>query len=376
MEGPAPEPNGCAAELPVRYHEGATKNTAMNATIDEALELLANSGPEFSYGRLRLSNHGPMGAEALLALGRSEAVVPWVERYKRRLESAPEGRNPIAWDDWREALGDVGRVGDWAALFARELAGAPWRQVLETWTRRLAPGIVASATHGVIRTAHAVRSLGEQETPARLHELAEGLAYWAATYALLPGTPSGSSRGLRPAKALREIETLPPDQQRDFGTITSVLRKLDSLPSFATAIDLVDVGTDPSDFLSDMTETFAGVYLANAANGQVIRLIHAVTGPSAVRLLAPHLSPETTALALRYAWQAAAGLYAAMAQQPAPATVAPAEGDAQDIIERAVATDDEHAIKFTEACLREHALNPQPVYLAAALDASARLHRR
>ena len=347
----------------------------MNATIDEALALLANSGPEFSYGRLRLSNHGPMGAEALLALGRGEEVVPWVERYKRRLEGAPEARNPISSDDWREALGDVRRVGDWAAFFARELAGAPWPQVLESWTRRLAPGIVAAAAHGVIRTAHAVRSLGEQETPARLHELAEGLAYWAATYTLLPGTPSAPSRGLRPAQALREIETLPPDQQRDFGTITSVLRKLDSLPSFAAAIDLVDVGTDPSDFLSNMTETFAGVYLANAANGQVIGLIHAVTGPSAVRLLAPHLSPETTALALRYGWQAAAGLYAAMAQQPAPATVAPADGDAQDIIERAVATDDEHAIKFTEACLREHALNPQPVYLAAALDASARLQR-
>ena len=32
----------------------------------------------------------------------------------------------------------------------------------------------------------------------------------------------------------------------------------------------------------------------------------------------------------------------------------------------ALATGDEHAIKFTEACLREHALNPKPVYLAAA----------
>jgi hypothetical protein len=43
------------------------------------------------------------------------------------------------------------------------------------------------------------------------------------------------------------------------------------------------------------------------------------------------------------------------------------------LIDRALATRDEHAIKFTEACLREHALNPKPVYLQAAWDAVGRL---
>jgi hypothetical protein len=42
------------------------------------------------------------------------------------------------------------------------------------------------------------------------------------------------------------------------------------------------------------------------------------------------------------------------------------EIDRDDLIDRALATGDEHAIKFTEACLREHALNPKPVYLEAA----------
>ncbi len=43
-----------------------------------------------------------------------------------------------------------------------------------------------------------------------------------------------------------------------------------------------------------------------------------------------------------------------------------------DLIDRAVASQDEHAIKFTEACLREYALNPKPVYLPAARDAVER----
>jgi hypothetical protein len=45
------------------------------------------------------------------------------------------------------------------------------------------------------------------------------------------------------------------------------------------------------------------------------------------------------------------------------------------IIERSIATDDPHALKFAEACIGEHRLNPQPVYLAAAADWASRLHR-
>jgi hypothetical protein len=40
------------------------------------------------------------------------------------------------------------------------------------------------------------------------------------------------------------------------------------------------------------------------------------------------------------------------------------------VTERAVATDDVHAIKLTEACLRLHAESPDPVLLHAAARAS------
>ncbi len=42
------------------------------------------------------------------------------------------------------------------------------------------------------------------------------------------------------------------------------------------------------------------------------------------------------------------------------------KGDRDDLVDRALATGDEHAIKFTEACLREYALNPKPLYLRQA----------
>ena len=345
----------------------------MTATIDEALEVLEDTGPEFGGG---LANHGPMAAEALFALGRGDIAVPWAEQYKRRLRDRPESRNTIGADSWREALGDGARLGDWVVFFERELAAAPWRDVLNEWVGRLAPGIITAATHGVIRTGHAVRSLAGQETPGRLHELAEGLGYWAARYQTLPDDASATAGGRLPSEALPLVETLPPGGRR-VGLITEGLAQLDGLPSFSRAAGLVDTSIEPSRFVSDLTETFAGAYLANAGDTlRVITFIHSVTGPSAVRLLAPHLEPAVTRAALRYAWQAGAALYAAFGQSADAGVLDDAPGDAEDLIDRAVATGDEHAIKFTEACLREHALNPKPVYLAAALHASGRLGAR
>jgi hypothetical protein len=118
------------------------------------------------------------------------------------------------------------------------------------------------------------------------------------------------------------------------------------------------------------------VYLEQAQDsGRVIAFIHAVTGPSAVRLLLPHFPPPARPELLRYAWQAAAAMYAALGRPASVATPQPPSRPVEALIDRAVATGDEHAIKFTEACLREHAASPRPIYLAAAWDAVERLAR-
>jgi len=43
--------------------------------LDEALEVLASAGPDLRNG---MSNHAPMAVEALCALGRSDAALPWL----------------------------------------------------------------------------------------------------------------------------------------------------------------------------------------------------------------------------------------------------------------------------------------------------------
>ena len=169
-----------------------------SGTLDEAYRRLHVTGPEFAGW---LSNHGPMAAEAMVRRGHAGAVHRWLDGYMRRLEEFPRGTGPIG-ADWQPALGDPRRVADWTVYFTREITEQPWREVLRTWWPRLLPGVVAAATHGVIRVGHAVRALNEDgEDADHLTELAHGLAYWA---------PGGSRYRARP----QPIQPSPPQALR------------------------------------------------------------------------------------------------------------------------------------------------------------------
>jgi hypothetical protein len=338
-----------------------------STAFDEALDQFGRRGPEFGPG---LSNHGPMAADALVAMGREDAVLPWAEWYAGHLEDPPSSGRPIDREHWREALGDIRRAGDWTAFFARELDERPWREVLETWVARLVPGIMAGATHGILRTAHAVRALGRGENAQRVSELAAGLAYWAARYQELPSAVNGVPGMLRVEDALRDVTFVDRSMPRR-GLIFEAVRAVEAT-DFAGVIDAVDTTMSVDAFVSDVTRTFVRQYLANARHAS-ISFVHTVTAPSALRFLAPHLSDETTRSAMRYAWQACASIYATYGGGEVPNLSDAARLDAADLIDQAVAARDEHAIKFTEACLREHAVTGDDAFIVAARDAVVRL---
>ena len=342
----------------------------MVTTIDDVLDMLHRTGPDLVGGN---ANHAPMVAEALFALGRPDAVMPWIERYKSRFQDRPQSRSPIPREGWQAFLGDNSYIADWVTFFDCELVAAPWPEVLKSWVPRLAPGLMAAATHGLIRTAHAVRSLATGETPQRRHELAEGLGYWAARYQVLPGRPEARQTGHSPREAIQYVERVHGPGFEARGAIVEQVKGLDDQPAFVSAIALVDTTGDLSELVSELTETFAGIYLANPKG--VIAFVHSVTAPSALRLLAPYLTDVDARLAARYAWQACAAIYAWYATTPPPSTsdLTPPEEAPEALIDRAVAAGGAHAIKFTEACLREYALHPQAVYLLAIRDAAERV---
>jgi hypothetical protein len=338
---------------------------------DAALEALAPYGPDLANG---MTSHAPMVVETLAALGRADAALPWIEKNRSNLLPRPAAVEPIARDAWPAALARYDRFGDWSAFFERELAESPWRDAVARWTERFAPAFCAAATHGVLRVGHAVRSLEQAETPLRVRELGDAFASWAYAYQTLP-----SGVGARDALAARDaIGAVPvvPEAERQFrGTIVSAVAGLDAFAPFAPVIDLLDVRPEPARLLSDLTETFARVYLGNARDWlSTVVFVHGVTSVASLRSLLPYLAPDAARAATRYAWQSSAALYAAFAAAPPRAgEIEPPAAGADAIVDRAVASGDDHAIKFAEACLREHAIAPSNAYLAAADDAVGRL---
>ncbi|MBX3026188.1 DUF4243 domain-containing protein [bacterium] len=343
----------------------------MNDPIDDAYTLLLEYGPE--YGPFAFSNHAPMAVEAMVRLDRADAASAWLRRYAAQLAPQPTPRQPIEPQAWEAALGDEARFADWRLLFDRELATQPWRAVLEAWAPRLAPGLIGAALHGVLRAAHATRALGDRDTAPRRRELAQGLAYWAATYHALPtGAPAAVAR--TPADALRALPFLPAAARRLDGSIVAALAPLRDFTPFHAALGLIDVAAaDPDALLSDITAALAGAYLANVQPTTLIALIHFVTGPSAVRLLFPHVADATRRTLLAHAWQAGAALYCVYGSDPEPGRPSAAQPSRAALIDGAVGSGDEHAIKLVEACLREDAIRPAPAYRAAAHDALTRL---
>ena len=340
----------------------------MTDALDEALEAISRTAPQIEGGN---TNHAPMVAETLVTIGHGHRVLRWVDAYRRQVgtQERPSDRPPIE-GDWREGLGNARLWPEWVGHFRRELNEHHWTDVLEAWIPRLAPGLSGEATHGLIRTAHAVRALGDNETEPRRRELGDGLAYWAATYhAFGPAPPEPRHLGLN--EALSRVPVLKPDTS---GNIDDTLRRLDDSPEFGPVVNLLATGTDPLKDLSALTERFAGVYLANAQDpARTFAVVHAVTGPSALRLLAPQVSKSTLELLLLYAWQAAAAIYGVWAIDRTAPKLTGESISSEYLTEASVANGAAHAIKFVEACLREYEHNPAPVYLEAAADAAKRL---
>jgi len=337
-------------------------SASLYTSLDDALDEIAPYGIDLKNGN---SNHAPMVAEALCALGRPAAVTPWITRYRERMQPRAPAAERIDGDDWRSALGRRGRFSDWALFFAHELDEDPWPNVLERWVTRLAPGFCAAATHGVIRVGHAVRGIAERETPSRRRELADALAGWAATWQQLP--VAGPANGvLSPSQAMARAPVVPPERRLP-GNIVAAFAVLGDFPEFSPVIGLIDAEGPVAPLIAELTELFARVYLTNARDiPTTIAFIHAVTSHTALGNITPYVSETTARTALRFAWQSGCALYACYGGVAPAENVEPHDAKKELLAERAIANGDEHVIKFTEACLARYAVAASAAYFAAA----------
>ena len=317
-------------------------------SLDRALDRFHRAGDEWSIG---LTSHGPMVVEALDRVGRADAIASWTDQYVGHLVAPPTP--PVAIDpgEWRRHLGD-GDVLAWNELVRRELRTDPWTEVAARWVERLVPGAISAATHGLIRTAHAVRGLERAVTPTRIDELARAIAYWASRYDSLPGAGAdvnGTTGDLSLDDGLAAVPVVPPEARTDF-LISSRMARLDA-DGFASAVAAVALPDDAAAGAVAVASLGARIL---ATNPQAeIAFVHAVTAPEAVLALAPNLPPEVARQATTEAFRSVAALWATYGEAPPqPPDVHPA-GDAPTwdaLLAQAIDHDgDEHHSKLTVA---------------------------
>ncbi len=329
--------------------------------LDEVYERLAATGPEFDG---RLSNHGPMAADALMRMGHAERVDAWVAAYTARLEPRPASRAPIAESQWREPFGDPARLGDWLAFFSRQVQLRSWQELLAIWWPRLLLGAIAGAAHPLIRAGHAVRALGEADTASRRAELAQALGYWASRWQ--PIAHQARPDGALPAELALRLVPAP----RARGGIGERLTLLGEQPEWPSAQARLEPVNDPAavpaalDMLVDTTITR---YLSSA-HAEPVMLVHASTAPRAAHLALAGLPRDLWVRTYEQAWSITAAItaiYSSVESGPEPTSEWLSEGD---IAIGAAAHGDEHVIKFTEVAIESHRRG-NPVALGAALQA-------
>jgi hypothetical protein len=294
-------------------------------------------------------------------------VPRWVDAYLRRLDELPAAREAITDATWRRALGDGARIGDWTAYLARQVAEQPWRDVLITWWPRLLPGIAAGATHGVIRTGHAVRTLGSgDESDAAVAELGYALGYWAARSTTVPGVREPRGR-LDPGTALAGVPHLA-DQSGPIAGRLARLGELAGWPESVAALSGVADAAAAQARLLELVDAATLRYLSHGYGSPVL-LVHTATAPNAVLHVLPVLPTEMWAPSLGAVWAASAAITSGYAPAAGRDTRTPAPASQHDVVEQAVAHGDEHVIKFADTAAEVFERTGNPDALAAAAHA-------
>ena len=174
-------------------------------------------------------------------------------------------------------------------------------------------------------------------------------------------------------EALADLPYLPEETPEEFLITRRVAHVADIADEFEQAVASLGWSGDPLALLDALAVGGAQAYLRNADTSP-IALIHTITAPLALELVLPHLAEEDRDAALAYAWQAVASIHVAYAlERTRELPTGTATPSPEELIDHALASGDEHAIKVTEAALRSHARTGESVLLAAAADAAARL---
>lgn len=298
--------------------------------------------PEYGGG---LCNHLPM---ALIALDQMGATPAQLNEYQRShvswLEKLPANGRAAAPGAWPFRKADHAAYVELRADFQRRIAADGWDKVLRAALPDLAPGLTAAAFHGMIRTAMGVTARHEGE-------IASGLAYWAAHWQKLgPVDAEAAPLGADPAALLDRLRAdarfaTPAEMP---GLIDDALIAVSRLEGFVAIIHWPDFAQAG---IRDLALAAAQVYCASGD----FTALHLVTGTQAAAVLLPYLA--TPQALLPWLWQGLAAGYIAIGRPALPSADMLAIWRSatvpgwQEILQRALAETDEHAVKLIYSAL-------------------------
>ncbi len=338
--------------------------------LDAALTHYQTTYPLWDLEGYRdLVNHGPMASEALVALGRAdalEALRGWYHPDHLRPFEVPlsaEGVDPVA------SRGDFATLPQQTRWFLDVVREEDPLDGVRTWLPRLMPGALASALHGTLRLAHGVRAYQRAASEIRRDEIAFALSLFSSTYLSTPGE-AGATPSLASLDAVASVPRVP-DDERTPGLITHRVQQVRAVNGFAEAVEKIDVSGDLGAQLSSLTGWAARRLLAErAARGAYL---HATTSTAAIRLLLPLFSETAQRQIVAEHVRALMAVHAAYDTEAElqdegkrALEEAPNVPDAE-LIARAVASENDHVIKLTEAVLREDAISADPARRAAVM---------
>lgn len=307
-----------------------------------------------------LSNHLPMVLHALEALGADDArLAAFFATYRDAsgLVPVPPPVAPIDAHNWRDALGCREREADYRQFFAGEVARLGRRGAVAAHLPALAPGIAASALHGLMRLAYACLRRDPGET-------AIGLAYIACTWLPL-GPVDGPAPDTRdPAAVLERMRGIPAFQDFtcDAHLLWHWMRAAAALPEFAPVGSWLDVRDGG-------LARIAAASLRLMAATMTFEAVHAVTGSHWLRLVRGFGCDEALQ---RHFWQAIAAVYPKIGMPALPDEAAfeamrrlPCP-DWPEIAAAAAASDDEHDLSYVFSAREEQQVYGDRLYQVTA----------
>lgn len=270
---------------------------------------------------------------ALFRLGAGIDRLKWFHAYysPRLVVLASQDSDPrVATDeDLTKRLGDRDAYSFYRAFFGHRVPStdASFHDVLSRFIPVLMPGCGAAAFHPMIRLAYAVQV-------AHRDEVVDSLAYWACRYLRLDSAAP------------------PPSASTPPRLIFERMQRAARTKEFTEAITAIKPAADPRTELERLGRDAARLY----AHSPNFTVLHLVTSAHALRVLWPHITDHSAALA-HYTRAYLAGAMTTDLTLKNVHTLQPSVPLVpwSECVAAALASDDDHLIKLVYSCHEEHA---------------------